>query len=350
MSIKFEIIGDSLLVYLNGDLYDKISKDESEKFSFFWEPAGSGDYIINQLSDLSSDEFPDGLGFHEFYSSEAFDNLSWIGLFKKGDRLEVSYSVVFEYKEWQNPFKVSSLIDPYKRRLQELGYRVDVTDDEQDISVNAHAELESEVIIRAIEQFAEIAKSEYLKLENELIKDTNSGLVTKIFKFPKGFETICSQYVLWFGELLENIGIEANVSAENRGGHTFLTIDPGDDGRLKENIERVLYQYLSLPYSEYVPAETARQDIEKKVFIQSLQQQVSFFEQQLEVKKSVMELQCLTNEKLKADLAAANQKTLLLESMQNGRIDILEGAVSIKEYSIGPIVINPKKLLKLIGV
>jgi len=350
MSIKFEIVNDELNVYLNNDLYDKVSKDESNDHCFLWEPPVSADYTINQLSDSSSDEFPDGLGFHDFYKSESFNNLSWIGLFKKEGKLEASYSIIFEYKEWQNPFKVSSLISPYKKRLQELGYRVGITEDEYDVSIIVHAEIESSLIIHAIEKFAVIAKSEYLKLESELIKDSTAGLVTKIFKFPKGFEFVCSQYILWFGELLENIGIDASVSTESKGGHTFLTIEPKNDVHLKEEIERALYVYLSLPYSEYIPAKKDNTEIETKIFIQSLQQQVSFFEQQMELKKSVMELQILTNEKLKLDLKAANQKALLLESMQNSRVDIFNGAISIKEYSIGPLVINPKKILKLIGV
>ncbi|ADZ90846.1 hypothetical protein [Marinomonas mediterranea] len=350
MSIKFEIVDDDLHIYLNNGLYDKITKDQSEEYCFFWEPGGSGDYIINQLSNSSSDEFPDGLGFHEFYKSEAFNNLSWIGLFKKDGLLSASYSITFEYKEWQNPFKVFSLVELYKRRLQDLGYRVDVTHDEYEVSINVHTEIESSIIIHAIEGFATIARSEYLKLENELIKESHSGLVSKIFNFPKGFETVCSQYVLWFGELLESIGIEASVSAENKGEHTFLTIEPKNDGQLKDEIERALYLYLSLPYSEYLPAKTDKTDIETRIFIQSLQQQVSFFEQQLEMKKSVIELQSLANDKLKTELEAVNHKKLLLESMQNSRVDILDGAVSIKEYSIGPIAINPRKLLKIIGV
>lgn len=350
LSIKFEIIDDELKIYLNNGLYDKVTKNESEEYCFFWDVAGNDDYIINQLSNISSDEFPDGLGFYEFYKSEAFNKLNWVGLFKKDGKLNVSYSITFKYKEWQNPFKVSSLVEPYKRRLEDLGYKVAVTDDEYFLSIDVNTEIKSRIIIHAIEEFSAIARSEYLKLENELIKDSHSGLVSKIFKFPKGVEVICAQYVLWFGELLESIGIEASVSAENKGEHTFLTIEPKNDEQLKDEIERALYLYLTLPYSEYLPAKTEKLDIETKVFIQSLQQQVSFFEQQLEMKKSVMELQSLTNERLKAELEAANQKTLLLESMQNSRVDILDGAISIKEYRIGPITINPRKLLQLIGV
>lgn len=349
MSIRFEVIDDELHIYLNNNLCGKVSRDDSEEYCFLWEPAGGGDYIVNHLSNFSSNDFPDGLAFHDFYRSESFSSLKWIGLFKKDGVLTASFSILFEYKEWQSPFKIFSLADPYKRRLQGLGYMVDVTDDESELSIDVHAVIDSESIVHAIENFAVIAKSEYLMLESELIKKSHSNLVSKIFKFPKGFEIVCSQYVLWFGELLERIGIEASVSAENRGGHTFLTVESNREGQLKDEIERALCLYLSLPYSEYLSVETEKADIETKIFIQSLRQQVSFFEQQLEVKKSVMELQSLMNDKLKAELDEAKKKTMLLESMQNGRIDILDGVISIGEYRLGPITINPKKLLKYIG-
>ncbi|HHQ4775310.1 TPA: hypothetical protein ACSP84_004156 [Aeromonas veronii] len=64
------------------------------------------------------------------------------------------------------------------------------------------------------------------------------------------------------------------------------------------------------------------------------------------MKSSIIELQNISNGKLKEQLQSAKAKISLLESLQNDRLDLLDGAISLIEYKIGPLVFNPKRILK----
>ncbi|MGY3899570.1 hypothetical protein BJP22_12245 [Aeromonas veronii] len=348
MSITFEHIDDTLQVYLDGNLLTSISKDETSEYSYIWEPRDKG-YVINKLSDITVDSFPDNFMISDFYKSQSFKYLEMVVLNKKNNHIEVEYSLIFNYKDWSELVPPAYISQHYESKLTGFFESVCLIDDDgYGLIFEVKDVIENGNIIDEIERFANAAKLKLIELEKELLMNVKSDLIVKIFKFPIGYEVICSQYVLWFGELLKQIGINADVSTENKEGYTFLTITKNDESAFKENIEKALYLYLSLPYSEHIPVSQTKNDIESKIFIQSLQQQVIFFTQQCDMKSSIIELQNISNGKLKEQLQSANAKISLLESLQNDRLDLLDGAISLVEYKIGPLVFNPKRILKKI--
>ncbi|MFQ1653312.1 hypothetical protein ACK378_09830 [Aeromonas veronii] len=346
MSITFEHIDDTLQIYLDGNLLTSISKKETNEYSYIWEPRDKG-YVINKLSDITVDSFPDRLMISDNYKSQSFKYLEMVVLNKKKNHIEVEYSLVFNYKDWSELVPPAYISQHYESKLTGFCKSVDIIDDDgYGLIFEVKDVIENGNIIDEIERFAHVARLKLTELEKELLMNVKSELIVKIFKFPIGYEVICSQYVLWFGELLKHIGINADVSTENKEGYTFLTITKNDESAFKENIEKALYLYLSLPYSDHIPVNQIKNDIESKIFIQSLQQQVMFFTQQCDIKSSIIELQNISNGKLQEQLQSAKEKISLLESLQNDRLDLFDGTISLVEYKIGPLVFNPKRILK----
>lgn len=343
----FEIKNNVLQIIMDGKILESVKKSKSPNYDYCWEPKNVNN-VINLMPNLTVDSFPDGLMIADTYKSNAFDKITYVSLQKKHNKVKIHYSITFEYKDWSSFFTLPSLAEPYKRKLEEIGSDVKIYDDEYGLIFEVCDNIENGNLINSIEKFAFNAKIKFLVLEKELLRDSKSELIVKVFQFPHKFENICSQYVLWFGELLSNIGIEADVSTENKDGYTFLTISPHENNTFKADIEKTLYSYLSLPYSEYIPTSSGMNDINSKILVQSLQQQVMFFTQQCEIKNSIIELQDFTNKKLNTELTSANKKISLLESLKSDNIELFNGAISLVEYRVGPIIINPKKILEKI--
>lgn len=345
MSVYFEKIDNELFFSINGEkcLCDKGS--DKDDYDYLLEMGGSDTYSINMMADLLSSDYPDGLYLTDFYKSSNFSKLDWVDLRKKSGLFSCMCSINIDYKDWKSPFKVSDLTDIYYQKLIDLGYSVKLGDEEYGVSLEVTLKFVTEGFVSEIEQFATIAKHEYECVENNLLKKVSANVITKIFNFPKEYESACSQYLIWFGDLLRTLDIDADVSTENRNGHTFLTVDPKNNSELTRDIEKVLYSYLSLPYSEFLPANPETFELADKISFQLLQNQVQHFKSQIEMKNSIIELKDLANKTLKNDLTVLNNELLLLKSLQNGKLEVLDGGVSVSDIKIGPIVINPKKIL-----
>ena len=102
MSITFEHINDTLQVYLDGNLLTSISKNETSEYSYIWEPRDKG-YVINKLSDITVDSFPDKLMISDFYKSQSFKYLEMVVLNKKDNHIEVEREFNFEVRHSPMP-------------------------------------------------------------------------------------------------------------------------------------------------------------------------------------------------------------------------------------------------------
>jgi hypothetical protein len=240
-------------------------------------------------------------------------------------------------------------ISPWYQIWIDKSQRSSLTAYNEEAVLEVYSVIEGGSITQAIEDLAAMVKVEYDLIAHKLTKDAANNLITKPFKFPKQYEVICSQYLLWFGELLQSVGIDASVSAENKGGQTFLSIEPKDNTVLTSEIEKTLYLYLALPYSEYLPAETVIANHVAKMQFQQLNNQVQMLNQQVEFKTSMLELEELKRKEQSSELVEVKGKLLLLESLQDSKFELFDGAVTLESYKLGPMVINPKRTIEWFG-
>jgi hypothetical protein len=159
------------------------------------------------------------------------------------------------------------------------------------------------------------------KVTLTLTKKHAENSLINIFDFPPEYSNICSQYLIWFGEFLKSLGIEADVHTEPRNGKTALIVSPKENGELLTKIKELFYRYIDLPYMEYIPYNAENMNIHQKYKIDSLLDEIGDYQHKL--KKAMRHQRLLEAEndglledkiKLKTNVKELEKDKLLLKS------------------------------------
>lgn len=109
-----------------------------------------------------------------------------------------------------------------------------------------------EEIENNIKQFAEIhiktlSQLKELQFENSLLTS---------FNFPEAFKVPCEQYLLYFAQFLQDLGINATSDLKEEAGKVLFSVTPTDDVEALDKIREALAVYLNLPASPIVYDES----------------------------------------------------------------------------------------------
>ncbi|WP_045420015.1 hypothetical protein [Vibrio jasicida] len=204
---------------------------------------------------------------------------------------------------------------------------------------------------------ATFASNLLLEANNDTLNKLNKAMldeyILETFQFPREYQSICSQYLIWFGEFLENIGIDALVSVNNDGEQTQVKISSKHSEQVLEKIEELFSQYIALPYAEFLPAAHPL-DPQQQFMVTQLRTQINHFKGQLEVKSSVIQLKEATIQGLQREIQSQQNiidvqknQLLLIESKQGDEeVELFGGVIKLGELVWGPIKFSPKKLLE----
>jgi hypothetical protein len=189
-------------------------------------------------------------------------------------------------------------------------------------------EITEGVLSENFEHLFKIIEGGIIQLNSKYEEESFQSTFTKFFNFPSEYSTICSQYLMWFGEFLKNLGIEADVHTEPKSGQTALIVSPKENPELLEEIEKLFYQYLALPYAELLPA--SKQTPEEVYAYQSAMSQIGNLKNQIQMKDSMLQLQQATNSALTEKLILQANQPLLLESLKDEKkYEFFGGLISI---------------------
>lgn len=91
------------------------------------------------------------------------------------------------------------------------------------------------------------------KLHIDVVKTINDSLmansISLIFDFPEEVRVPCEQYLLYFVQFLQDLGVESTSKITNNGGNTIFSVTPTDRSEALDNVRIALDAYLSLPSS-----------------------------------------------------------------------------------------------------
>ncbi|ELB2184813.1 TPA: hypothetical protein JG821_004452 [Vibrio parahaemolyticus] len=153
------------------------------------------------------------------------------------------------------------------------------------------------------------------------------------FNFPKDYKVLCTQYLQWFGELLSNLNLDADVWTEVDGVSTKLMVSYKKDPALLEKIEQVFYQYLQLPYMD-ISYDSTNLTPEQHYFITSLQNQIDDYQAKVKSKDNIISyLQALNQDQVIKIGELENEKLLLIDSAESKdkieKYSIMKGFINI---------------------
>lgn len=103
-----------------------------------------------------------------------------------------------------------------------------------------------------IKQYLERIENSYKRVFEFLsLKSLSNKLITT-FNFPLEIRASCEQYLLYFAQFLQDLGINATSSLKEEAGKVLFSVAPTDDIEALDNIREALAIYLKLPESPIV--------------------------------------------------------------------------------------------------
>ncbi|OYD21301.1 hypothetical protein B6S09_16100 [Oceanimonas baumannii] len=110
------------------------------------------------------------------------------------------------------------------------------------------------------------------------------------FRFPKEYKSSFLQYLTYFGQFLEDLGISGDLSISDKADVTYLMFYPENKEMALGNITTALSAYLSIPDKDNVNLISCRDDLESQVRYQQLSSVVNHLKSQLELSRAVISL------------------------------------------------------------
>lgn len=336
MTISFKEKEKILEVYKDNNLISEIAVNQSRlkegKVDFIIQ---NDSLLVKEILQSNAKSYPRNLRLADHSDDLASFSTLENGIYvsKKINVLTIVYKYEHNFSEWNFPFSITEFNEYFRWSLGEKGIEVDTGDFfELDILQTINALDDDRPIIDVLESFDEkIIECTIEETKIALTKNNAKKLLIKIFDFPPEYKNICSQYLIWFGEFLENLGVEADVSTENKGGKTFLVVSPVENVEMLEKIEQLFYQYVSLPYVEVLPPRQEMSSLEQHTFL-AVKQQIQMLEMQIESKDSVIENKKSTIVSLNATITS-HANTI---DTQAGKLTLLNALVDKDKWSNVP--------------
>ncbi|WP_205409102.1 hypothetical protein, partial [Vibrio gazogenes] len=341
-SIKIQ--DDKLVVSDQGNIVAELKVlDGMDPLPFLVEDVSSN--VITLIKQVTAHDFPEGL---TLYTTDCHGDprFSWVDLSRelKSDKLLIDVTLSIDFIDWAKPFTITQFSERYAQEVAVNGY-VGLAGDEDLGSMYIHIIKEVEgndLIGDLINQTIEHAANIYEQTEFKLNRNVQDQVLIKIFNFPPNYQFVCAQYLVWFGELLSEIGINANIHSEQNGSQTKLIVAPENAPEMLSEVERLFHLYLALPYSEFLPAHTSTPY--ERMVVSNLQAQINSFKSQVQLKDSIIELKNETINSLQNKVEKQSERLMLLDCLDE-KISLFDGAIKIGNIEWGAISINPKLLL-----
>jgi CheY-like chemotaxis protein len=155
--------------------------------------------------------------------------------------------------------------------------------------------------------------------------------VAVLFDFPEEVRVPCEQYLLYFGQFLRDLGVQATSDLSHEAGQVLFTVTPTDPRTALDKVHAALDVYLRLPtspVSDPTHNEIAVQRLEASVL--RLQSDVRLASAELQAKNATIEAQ---------QLIIQTQKGLLSGEIVFNSMKDVTPKVEDKEELLGGIVI-----------
>jgi len=259
-------------------------------------------------------------------------------------------------EDWANPYTVGEFQSAVTEIIEETGEfeidnhgwdlkgSLDETldpdyDEEQGGTVwpfafTTKVESPDKMIYEEILKASERLRTIFAAAERRILMVRKDSLVT-FFDFPEPFRSTCEQYLVYFIQFLEDLGIRADSEIKSHAGSVMFSVTPRDGHSALVEIRNALDLYLGLPMNaEFVQAAAGLSD----VAVAQLRANVFFLQSQLELARAVIQAKEAAIQSL--DFTIFQQRQLLTASLvtrsaaprSEDEEPLLGDAVSVTKY------------------
>lgn len=267
------------------------------------------------------------------------------------------YSLDLELTKWRNLYS----IDEYIAQLQKVareeynqGIKLDIEAIEGncvfDFEINTPDTLEviHKNIISKIFEVTNTAKA-------ELLENLNKNSIISLFHFPEHVRTYCEQYLIYFTEFLQNVGISASCDLSHEAGQVLFSVTPNSTETALEQIREALNIYLQLPNiisDNYNLSGIAPKEQQLLANIKHFESQLFLANAMIQTQNTnIQNLNFIVTQQQKLIDASILQHSLITTKANNKdeeKEKLIEGAVSLTKFEKYGVEINVANIYRKI--
>lgn len=204
------------------------------------------------------------------------------------------------------------------------------------------------------EIFAVIHKYHLEAIQRLVIGVSDNSLLSS-FNFPNNIKSSCEQYLLYFAQFLQDLGINATSDLKEEAEKVLFSVTPTDDVEALDKIREALAVYLNLPsspieYNESFAAMRLQQQVENLQHSQKMAvREIRSAERELRLAQTVIEHQ---DKIIYQKDSIIEQQNKVIEKIQSKSImmDSLENKEEFEKVFEGLEVGESKILKEQIGI
>jgi len=249
---------------------------------------------------------------------------------KKYPFLEIKIQVDIE--QWNKPyslFQLSNRINLLCNNRNVSYFQQDQDEINEGFGIRSWRIGNEQSIEEALIDSSNIFNEIFIEANQMLQNETDERSLMEIFKFPNEIKHSCQQYLVYFSQFLNDLGIETTTKIEEEGDMTLFSVTPKNKEEALSNIRDALNVYLSLPKEsnlEIIANEFSNVGVKQLISnVYHLKSQLLLGQSVLQAKEAAIESLQLSNYQYKKLLEDKEKKVLKEEK-------ILWGTVIIKEY------------------
>jgi hypothetical protein len=188
-----------------------------------------------------------------------------------------------------------------------------------------------------------------LEAEGELLQE-NTHAIVAIFNFPEPVRPACEQYLIYFGQFLRDLGIDASTEVSERVSDVLFTVQPRDKTVALETIRTVLDAYLQLPA---LPEAISEMSQGKDIAILQLKANVSHLQAQIALAAAIVQAKDAALSSQATELAMLKSEGDLRRYLPEPAVpkveqteSLIPGVVEVEPFRAKGVVINLPNIVR----
>ncbi len=154
---------------------------------------------------------------------------------------------------WNKPFSFAEYLETFINEKSTLS-RYNVTSKQQGtkLFVNFEIEKSEKTLSDIILETSKLAYELHTEIESSIAQKIERNFLLASFNFPEEIKVSCKQYLEYFAQFLQDLGIKTISNINEEAGKVLFSVTPTNDIEALDKIREALAVYLNLPSSPIV--------------------------------------------------------------------------------------------------
>jgi hypothetical protein len=249
-----------------------------------------------------------------------------------------------QLREWNRFYSVDELQNSYKKNAtkeKKLFFFEDTEDLREPnfgfvFPINGNISALINVYSDIINRFKKVHTATIKSLNKKIDEGNTKDSIISLFEFPEEIKSSCKQYLMYFGQFLADLGINANTSITEEANRVLFTVVPENGIAALEKIREALNVFLNAPGGDLFN----KNDLEKRdlAYLQweanvfHLKSQLILSQALIETKNATIDTIRISNYQLQEIISKNKLLTDSKNPEESNQEKIMGGIVSIKKF------------------